>query len=85
MTCEHSDFTARVEVSRFDDRPGVFMADLTVCCSSCGQAMQFPGLPIGLLWDQPAANALGTEVRLPMRAFEKPEWISEEEHRLRQN
>ena len=80
--CPHKDFVARVEVSRFEDKPGVFAADLRVECAECGRGMQFHGMPMGLLWDQPTMSVDGLEARLPMRPFVKPEWLSEDAHRL---
>jgi len=83
--CEHRNFNALVAVSRFEDLSGIYMADVQVSCADCGQAMQFVGLPLGLLWDRPAGSVDGCEAHLPLRPFVKPEWLPEEAHRMGMN
>lgn len=85
MTCNHLDFVARVEVNRFENRPGFFMADVKVSCAECGRAMQFFGLPTGISLNQPSIDATGCEARLPIRPYEKPEWMPDDVHKLRTN
>lgn len=66
MTCPHNNFKATVEVAKFDDLPGKYMAHVSVKCTDCGLPMQFKGLPFGLRMDGAALSADATELRVAM-------------------
>lgn len=63
--CKHEDFAAFVTVSRFEDA-GRFMADVKIHCALCEEPFRFIGVPMGLMWDRPAASAFGLELRAPI-------------------
>lgn len=63
--CRHEDFEAWVEVNRFEDT-GRFMADVRVHCKECMLPFRFIGLPVGMLWENPAMSVDGCEARLPI-------------------
>lgn len=66
MKCAHEGFDANVSVARFEDRPGKFMAHITVKCNQCQQPMCFVGLPMGLALNGAAVSVDRTEARLAM-------------------
>lgn len=68
MTCNHPDFCADVQVSRFEDSD-VWYAELKLRCEICHQEMQFIGFPMGLSPGEPMINITGTELRIPFRSL----------------
>ena len=66
--CIHPDFTAQVEVSRITDS-STWYADLVLCCSVCGQSVQFICPVKGLSPVEPTVNITSTELRVPFQMY----------------
>lgn len=66
MGCEHEDFSAHVAVTRIEDRPNCYQADVRIECSQCGEKFRFLGLRHGLSFTQPMLSADGLELRAPI-------------------
>lgn len=74
--CPHPDFAAFVRVDRIvsyedegkADAPAkAFSADIRIHCSVCEEPFRFIGVgTVGLVWDGPATNVTGTELRAPI-------------------
>ncbi len=69
--CLHLDFDANVTVARIAPdaatAPKAFMAEMTVQCAACKVPFTFPGMPVGMSYDEPRTSPNGQEVRVPMR------------------
>jgi hypothetical protein len=64
--CKHPDFLAGVTVNRLEDI-GALSADIRIACAVCHEPFKFVGaMEVGLLPDQPATSADGTELRVPI-------------------
>lgn len=74
--CEHQEFSACVEVNRIavkdGESPTRYSADIKIKCVSCGVAMRFLGLPMGLDPNGAAVGPLGTEARLAIHPVGSP-------------
>jgi hypothetical protein len=80
--CLHLHFDAQVDVGRIEPGPGggmpkAFVADIHINCAAaprgCGVAFAFPGIPIGLSFDEPRVSVDGTELRAPVRPVGAPD------------
>jgi len=72
MTCNHENFTAKVDVHRLEDS-GRFSADVSIKCVQCGTPFSFLGLPAGLDLNGASVSVDGTEARL---AIGTPETVA---------
>lgn len=65
-SCEHEGFAANVAVTRIEDRPDCYQADVRIECTQCGEPFRFLGLPHGLSFTAPMLSADGLELRAPI-------------------
>jgi hypothetical protein len=63
--CQHTRFSANVEVTRIEDI-GRFMANVTVYCVECGTPFRFIGLPAGMDYNSPCVSVDALEARMPI-------------------
>jgi hypothetical protein len=84
--CLHLVFDAVVDVGRIEPdtgtgMPKAFVADVSIRCApapnGCGTAFAFPGVPIGLSYDEPRCSVDGTELRVPIRPVDAPDGFGE--------
>ena len=61
--CDHHNFSAIVNVQRFEDTKQ-FMAEITVKCVDCGRPFQFMGLDPGLDTQGAKVSVDGLEARI---------------------
>lgn len=72
MSCQHLNFTAKVEVNRIPkseqepEKIVAYMADLRVYCQECGQPFEFLSLPVGCSFYQATCSLDGQEAHLPI-------------------
>lgn len=63
MNCQHTNFSATVQISNLSDT-GRWMSEIKISCAECGVPFAFKGLPIGANLDGAAVSADGTEARI---------------------
>lgn len=79
MSCEHRQFTAKVDVNRVSRTEGGdvagFQADVRITCDDCKTPFVFLGVGrVGLSFEQPMTNIEGTELRIPIAP--DPDWTN---------
>lgn len=62
--CPHLEFAFDVKIARIKDDT-IKMADIAGCCTTCGKAAVFRGLPFGVNWQHPTGSPDGQELRIP--------------------
>lgn len=79
--CTHPDIDVKVSFNRIQpdpvtQMPAAFVADFRVNCvpppQGCGVAFMFPGVPLGVSYDEPRASIDGSELRAPIRPVDAP-------------